>query len=374
MKVLRVVFGLLCFIAMGCGPLSAEGEPGEVGSTRQALLPAPSGVLATPIRGGIQLTWPAVSGATQYVVYSRTVDGTYYWGPTARTWTVNTTSFFDSSTAEQYYYVVTALDSSGGESGYSPEVTATGWANLALGKTAVQSTTWGSAVAGLAVDGNTDGYFNNGSVSSTDWWNNNQFQSWRVDLGSVKSLYYIDVWATTSCCESLTNYQIFYSSENTTNPSPASWVPGPAFADAAGRPTRAQAMPISARHVMIQRQVLDRALILAEVEVWGTDLDTTPPSTPPALTATYLIGGSIKLKWVGSTDNVGVWNYSVERCDGPGCTDFEEVKTVLANQIGPNWTNNQLAFGTTYRYRVRARDYSGRLSGYSNVAGLTTPF
>src|SRR6185436_12453097 len=42
--------------------------------------------------------------------------------------------------------------------------------------------------------------------------------------------------------------------------------------------------------------------------------DTQAPTTPTNLTATRISGSQINLSWIGSTDNVGVTGYLIERC------------------------------------------------------------
>ena len=96
--------------------------------------------------------------------------------------------------------------------------------------------------------------------------------------------------------------------------------------------------------------------------------DTAAPSVPAALTATAAVG-QVALSWTASTDNVAVTGYRVERCQGSGCTDFAQVGT----PGGTSYTDTPLAGSTTYRYRVRAADAAGNLSGYSGVAEGTTP-
>jgi hypothetical protein len=63
-----------------------------------------------------------------------------------------------------------------------------GTTNLALGKHATQSSTYLHAVfavAGYAVDGNTDGKFLNKSTSTTEY---EKGAWWQVDLGSKKNI------------------------------------------------------------------------------------------------------------------------------------------------------------------------------------------
>jgi hypothetical protein len=82
--------------------------------------------------------------------------------------------------------------------------------NLALGKTATQSSTYGTGpVAALAVDGNTNGNFWAGSVTATlpdaNAW-------WQVDLGSSATVNSIVIWNRTDCCgDRLADYWVFVS-------------------------------------------------------------------------------------------------------------------------------------------------------------------
>jgi fibronectin type 3 domain-containing protein len=97
--------------------------------------------------------------------------------------------------------------------------------------------------------------------------------------------------------------------------------------------------------------------------------DTTPPTSPSNLVATSGSSNRIDLGWTGSTDDVGVASYLVERCQGAGCTGFAQIGST------PNagYADGAVGPSTTYGYRVRAVDAAGNASGYSNVASATTP-
>jgi glucose/arabinose dehydrogenase/fibronectin type 3 domain-containing protein len=97
--------------------------------------------------------------------------------------------------------------------------------------------------------------------------------------------------------------------------------------------------------------------------------DTTAPSTPTGLTATAVSASQINLSWSASTDNIGVSNYRLERCAGDNCTDFVEVATPATN----TYNDTGRAPATSYRYRVRAADSAGNLSGYSTIVNAATP-
>src|SRR6185369_10100440 len=81
--------------------------------------------------------------------------------------------------------------------------------NLALGKSATQSSTFSGSVAGRAVDGNTNGNWSAGSVTHT---NSDAQAWWQVDLGSIQSISSIKLWNRTDCCgDRLSNFHIFVS-------------------------------------------------------------------------------------------------------------------------------------------------------------------
>jgi hypothetical protein len=93
----------------------------------------------------------------------------------------------------------------------SPGGTASG-PNLAVGKPATQSSTlsgYSTTGAGAAVDGNIDGDFSRGSVTTTkpdpnSWW--------QVDLGASTAIGSIVIWNRTDCCASrLSDYWVFLS-------------------------------------------------------------------------------------------------------------------------------------------------------------------
>jgi chitodextrinase len=96
--------------------------------------------------------------------------------------------------------------------------------------------------------------------------------------------------------------------------------------------------------------------------------DTQPP-TAPTLSILAASSMEIDLTWNGSTDNIGVTAYLIERCQGQGCTNFAQVST----SGGLNFSDTGLQANTYYDYRVRARDGANNMSGYSNVVqALTT--
>ncbi len=96
--------------------------------------------------------------------------------------------------------------------------------------------------------------------------------------------------------------------------------------------------------------------------------DTTPPTNPSSLLVTAVSSSQLNVSWTGSTDNVAVTAYLVERCQGNVCTNFVQITSTLSTSL----IDTGLLASTRYRYRVRATDAAGNLSGYSNVLGATT--
>ncbi|HEU4938192.1 MAG TPA: fibronectin type III domain-containing protein, partial [Vicinamibacterales bacterium] len=101
----------------------------------------------------------------------------------------------------------------------------------------------------------------------------------------------------------------------------------------------------------------------------GSPADTQVPTAPSGLTATAASATQINLAWTGSTDNVGVTGYLIERCQGASCSTFAQITSVATT----SFNNTGLTASTSYSYRVRATDAAGNQSGYSNVASATTP-
>jgi hypothetical protein len=123
-----------------------------------------------------------------------------------------------------------------------------------------------------------------------------------------------------------------------------------------------------------EARVYNRPLTQPEIQtdmnnpVTPTAPDTTPPTAPTGLAAAPAGAGQINLNWTASSDNVGVSEYRVERCQGAGCTNFSQVGT----PVGASYNDAGLSASTTYRYQVRATDAAGNLSAYSAIAEATT--
>ena len=108
------------------------------------------------------------------------------------------------------------------------------------------------------------------------------------------------------------------------------------------------------------RAALSQAEIQADMAApLGGPPDTTVPSQVSGLVASAVSSSRVDLSWSAASDNVGVTGYEVERCQGAGCSSFAAVTTVSA--LG--WSDTGRSPGTSYSYRVRARDAAGNTGG-----------
>lgn len=96
--------------------------------------------------------------------------------------------------------------------------------------------------------------------------------------------------------------------------------------------------------------------------------DTTAPSVPSNLNAAAVSQSEVNLSWMDSSDNVAVAEYRIERCQGAGCSNFVQIKTIASI----SYQDTGLTAGTVYQYRIRAADIAGNTSGYSSLVTVTT--
>lgn len=142
--------------------------------------------------------------------------------------------------------------------------------DIALGKSATQSSTAFGSPASNAVDGNTNGDWSAGSISHTG---DDQYAWWQVDLSSSQALGSISLWNRTDCCsDRATDYWVFVSNTpfgHSLTPAQQAAQPGVWSnhqISVMGRPTR---LPLSTtgRYVMVQLSGTNY-LALAEVQVF----------------------------------------------------------------------------------------------------------
>jgi len=97
------------------------------------------------------------------------------------------------------------------------------------------------------------------------------------------------------------------------------------------------------------------------INIEGSQVDTTPPTTPSDLVMTSISQTSISLAWTESTDENGISNYEVLNSGA-----------VVSTDVATSATINNLSSNTTYSFTVRAIDPSGNVSNESAVLAVTT--
>ncbi len=166
-------------------------------------------------------------------------------------------------------YTVTAVGAHGQGTATVVITVGIGVINLALGKPATQSSIYPHrihAVAGYAVDGNTDGNFLHSSTTLTK---DEQGAWWQVDLGGKKNINQIIIYNRTDCCTNrLSNYQVSIS--NKADFSTHTYQQDFHVAPNPKKTIKLDASGKQGRYVRIQ--LLDKNyLSLAEVQVIGSD-------------------------------------------------------------------------------------------------------
>ncbi len=96
--------------------------------------------------------------------------------------------------------------------------------------------------------------------------------------------------------------------------------------------------------------------------------DNTPPNPIPGIMIVSAGPGQISLSWGASSDDIGVVDYSIERCTGNGCTNFLQI----GKRTGTSFDDLGLVASTAYSYRVRAEDARGNQGGYSDVVSAAS--
>lgn len=138
--------------AVGAG--ATQPSDNQLSATPVAPIAPPTGVVATASASGINLTWNAVPGATEYRVYRNTASGSHVF----RANTLTATNFFDNTATANgstYFYVVRSFN--GLESANSTEVSKLPIANFTLTSATVATfssvdLTWAAATGASGYD------------------------------------------------------------------------------------------------------------------------------------------------------------------------------------------------------------------------------
>lgn len=275
------------------------------------------------VAADLRLAWDAVSGASGYTLHYGTSSRNY----TAQLNTGAATSgtITGLSPGVTYYIAVTAVNSAGTRSGYSNEVSTTipgADATAPSAPASLSATASGTTAANLAWSASTD------NVGVTGY---------RVER------------CTGSGCTAFSQVA---------TPTGTTWS-NTGLATATIYRYRVRAVDAAGNQGAYSP--------IATVTT-GSPADTAAPSVPANVAASRSGSTSINVSWSASSDNVGVTGYRLERCTGSSCTSFAEI----GQPSSTSYANTGLATNTTYRYRVRARDAAGNLSGYSSIVSAST--
>ncbi len=152
--------------------------------------------------------------------------------------------------------------------------------NAAVGRPVAQSSTYNSAGADRAVDGDTTGDYGEGSVSHTE---KDQNAWWEIDLQSVVPVQSIRLWNRTDCCSNrLSDFYVLvsetpFASQDLATTLADSNVARSFHSGTAGRTTDFD-FDVSGRYVRVQLDGED-FLQLAEVQIFANDYDGPPIET-----------------------------------------------------------------------------------------------
>lgn len=144
--------------------------------------------------------------------------------------------------------------------------------NLALQKPATQSTTGWGGLASRAVDGNTSGIYNQGSIThtavQTDPW-------WRVDLGAKYSLESISVFNRTDCCIGrMTGAKVMIGNVDSNDPTDFTEI-----ATLGSDPEQDfENLSAEGQYIMVYLAGTGKILSIAELEAYGTEAVELSPA------------------------------------------------------------------------------------------------
>ena len=204
--------------------------------------------------------------------------------------------------------------------------------NLALGRTAVQSSTAWEGDASRAVDGNTSGVWNDDSVTHTG----QEYQPyWQVYLDEDTPLEEIVIWNRTNCCgDRLSNFDVFVydSSNNLTYKETVLDAPNPSVT----------IYPGGAVGARVRIKLKDtNYLSLAEVQVYGTGTDV---SSNGATSFSDMVGETIRIQSAQSN------NYWLSISDTSVGTNLRVVSQSYTGNW-PRWIVEEVVDGSDTYYR-----------------------
>ena len=304
--------------------------------------PAPAGLTAVAGSGQVDLDWADVAGAAGYHVYRSPLTGGGFVRLTGAP--ISSSEFVDPAVVNgrTYFYVVTALDATGNESGWSNEASALphlsiGWANLqwppTMSHTISTTDRTDSAYGQVWIDGATNqpgptpglraqlGFGPDRSdPTGSDWtWVEASFN---VDVGNN------DEFVASLLPEAVGAFDYVYRYSTTGG---QEWL----YADLNG--------PIPGGSLPPNPGVLTVA----------PSGDTTAPAVPTGLTVVNASPAGIELAWDAIAGDPSLHGYEVRRSGASG-----GPYTTIALVTGTTYADLAVAQDATYYYVVRSVDTS----------------
>jgi len=333
-------------------------------------------------------TYANIAGATSatYDVVTTTAGTTYYRA-------VVTSGACSSSTSMPYGVTIITAPVAGTISG-AGSVCMGSEINMALGKPTSQSSTAFGGVSSRAVDGNTDGNWANGSVTSTasgtgtnNWW--------EVDLQGITNISSITLWNRTDCCwDRLSNFSILTSAIPFASTALLTTLNDPNVSSTyvTNRPYPSQNYSInrSARYVRIQLSGADE-LALAEVQVFSKVKTLTLAGAVGSIqwessannTDWTPIAGATTTTYYAPTTTAGTFYYRAVVSNG-ACSLATTAATVIVNPVpvagtisGPasvciNATTGRTLTLANYTGTIQWQSSTTLTGTYTNIAGATS--
>lgn len=318
---------------------TAEGPLSEVYEYRTLLVnndpsvPVPANLQATvsetddPQYYAITLTWECSAPDVEYLIYW--VDHGYWWHSAPPGSISFERWFHPASEGYNYRFKVRAVDFTGVEGEFTPEITV----HLPNPSDADPPVLASAAVTGKSLLLTFNEILDHGSVpAAVDF-------SVKVDGGAAT----VESVAVSDSTVILTLAAAVGEGQEVT----IDYVPGAnPIRDPTGNKTVA---------------FMDQAV--------ANHTDTTPPGAPVNVAALATGSSSVNLTWDPAVDNFGVASYAVYRGMSPE-GPFDLVET-LDGPVG-SYLDTNLTRDTTYYYYVKAGDAAGNWSGPSNTASVTT--
>jgi len=118
-----------------------------------------------------------------------------------------------------------------------------------------------------------------------------------------------------------------------------------------------------------------------KAEIWMTEIpqppaqDTTPPSVPAGLQATYS-NNQVKISWNHSTDNVKTAGYNLYKSETNVASDFKWLWYLIDDvNTTPSISDSKITAGKTYYYKADAYDTAtpANVSAKSAAVSITVP-